>query len=53
MALSLLASSRPFRRSRLAMPEFKIGDKAVYPAHGVAEVVGVENKEINSQICSF
>src|SRR4051812_50191863 len=35
------------------MPEFKIGDKAVYPAHGVAEVVGVENKEINSTICSF
>jgi CarD family transcriptional regulator len=35
------------------MTEFKIGDKAVYPAHGVAEVVGVENKEINATICSF
>jgi CarD family transcriptional regulator len=35
------------------MTDFKIGDKAVYPAHGVAEVVGVENKEINAQICSF
>jgi CarD family transcriptional regulator len=33
--------------------EFKIGDKAVYPAHGVAEVVGVEKKEINSTICAF
>jgi CarD family transcriptional regulator len=35
------------------MLEFKIGDKAVYPAQGVAEVVGVENKEINSTICAF
>ncbi len=35
------------------MSDFKIGDKAVYPAHGVAEVVGVDNKEINGQICSF
>jgi CarD family transcriptional regulator len=35
------------------MPDFKIGEKAVYPAHGVAEVVGIENKEINSQVCSF
>ena len=35
------------------MSDFKIGDKAVYPAHGVAEVVGIENKEINSQVCSF
>ena len=25
---------------------FRIGDKAVYPAHGVAEVTGVETKEI-------
>ena len=35
------------------MSDFKIGDKAVYPAHGVAEVVGVENKEINSTVCAF
>ncbi len=35
------------------MPDFKIGEKAVYPAHGVAEVVGIENKEINSQVCAF
>ncbi len=35
------------------MADFKIGDKAVYPAHGVAEVVGVDNKEINGQICAF
>jgi len=35
------------------MSEFRIGDKAVYPAHGVAVVVGVDNKEINSTVCSF
>jgi CarD family transcriptional regulator len=35
------------------MVEFTIGDKAVYPAQGVAEVVGIENKEINGTICSF
>ena len=35
------------------MVEFAIGDKAVYPAQGVAEVVGIENKEINGTICSF
>ena len=34
-------------------PTFKIGDKAVYPAQGVAEVVGIDNKEINGAICSF
>jgi CarD family transcriptional regulator len=33
--------------------EFTIGDKAVYPAQGVAEVVGIENKEINGTLCSF
>ena len=27
-------------------PSFKIGDKAVYPAHGVGEVMGIENREI-------
>jgi len=35
------------------MSDFRIGDKAVYPAHGVAEVVGVDSKEINSTICAF
>jgi CarD family transcriptional regulator len=35
------------------MLEFSIGDKAVYPAQGVAEVVGIDNKEINSTIVSF
>ena len=27
-------------------PSFKIGDMAVYPAHGVGEVMGIENREI-------
>jgi CarD family transcriptional regulator len=26
--------------------ELKVGDKAVYPAHGVAEVMGIESREI-------
>ena len=35
------------------MGDFKIGDKAVYPTHGVAEIVGIEKKEINAQITDF
>ena len=35
------------------MNDFKIGEKAVYPAHGVAEVIGIEKKEINTSVCSF
>ncbi len=33
--------------------EFKVGDKAVYPAHGVGEIVGVEVKEIAGNRISF
>ena len=36
-----------------SMTDFKIGEKAVYPAHGVAEVIGIEKKEINTTVCSF
>ena len=32
---------------------FKIGDKAVYPAHGVGEVTGIENREISGQQQTF
>ncbi len=32
---------------------FRVGDKAVYPAHGVAEVTGIETKEINGSKLSF
>jgi CarD family transcriptional regulator len=28
------------------MTEFKVGDKAVYPGHGVGEVVAIDTKEI-------
>ncbi len=32
---------------------FRIGDKAVYPAHGVAEVTGIESKEIGGTKHTF
>ena len=35
------------------MTDFKIGEKAVYPAHGVAEVLGVESKEISGARQTF
>jgi CarD family transcriptional regulator len=31
------------------MNSFKAGDKAVYPAHGVGEVVGIETREIAAE----
>jgi CarD family transcriptional regulator len=33
--------------------DFTIGDKAVYPSQGVAEVVGIEKKEVYGKIQSF
>ena len=35
------------------MVNFRIGDKAVYPAHGVAEVVGVETRNISGASHTF
>ncbi len=35
------------------MLQFKVGEKAVYPAHGVTEVVGIETKEIGGRLTSF
>ena len=32
---------------------FKIGDKAVYPAHGVGEVTAIENREISGSSQAF
>jgi CarD family transcriptional regulator len=32
---------------------FRIGDRAVYPAHGVAEIVAIESKEIAGQRRDF
>lgn len=36
-----------------AAPRFSIGDKAVYPAHGVANVIGLEAKNIGEQDILF
>jgi CarD family transcriptional regulator len=33
--------------------QFQVGDNAVYPAQGVAEVIGVEEKEISGKIHRF
>jgi CarD family transcriptional regulator len=35
------------------MMEFQVGDKAVYPSQGVAEVVGIDRKEIMGKIMHF
>lgn len=35
------------------MLQFHIGDKAVYPAQGVAEITGIEKKEISGKIHQF
>ena len=35
------------------MIRFQVGDKAVYPAQGVAEIVGIDEKEISGKIHRF
>lgn len=35
------------------MLQFKVGNKVVYPAQGVAEVIGVDTKEIGGRLTSF
>ena len=35
------------------MGDFNIGDKAVYPGHGVAEVMGLERREIAGSAMEF
>src|SRR6476619_4570181 len=32
---------------------FRVGDKAVYPAHGVAEITGIEKREISGSTHTF
>src|SRR5579862_9068157 len=34
-------------------PEFKVGEKAVHPAHGVGEVTGIEEREIGGTRTTF
>lgn len=35
------------------MAEFEVGDKAVYPGYGVAEITGIENREISGTTQRF
>ena len=28
------------------LPEFKIGERVVYPSHGVGEIINIENQKI-------
>ena len=35
------------------MEHFSVGDKAVYPGHGVAEITGVETREISGSTMDF
>src|SRR3954469_5033958 len=34
-------------------PTFRVGDLAVYPAHGVAQIIGIETREISSSKQTF
>lgn len=43
----------PIRRRQIMEREFSIGEKAVYPAQGVAEVVGIEEKSISGAKIRF
>ena len=37
----------------VAVDTFKVGDKAVYPAHGVVEVIAIERKEVSGHEQTF
>jgi CarD family transcriptional regulator len=39
--------------SRRPAVEFQVGDKAVYPGHGVAEITKIENREISGSQQKF
>src|SRR5512140_852054 len=39
--------------TQVVVPNFKVGDKAVYPGQGVGEVTGIEHKEVAGQRQSF
>jgi len=41
------------RRQAKSQPEFQVGDKAVYPAHGVGEVMGIESRSFGQQKKEF
>lgn len=46
-------ATRDLQSSTIAPITFKVGDKAVYPAHGVGEVTAIENREISGQSQTF
>jgi CarD family transcriptional regulator len=54
-------SARPYGPGALPIPssppvpapEFKVGDKAVHPAHGVGEVTAIEQREIGGTRATF
>ena len=35
------------------LKHFRVGDKAVYPAQGVAEVMGIESREVSGNQETF
>jgi CarD family transcriptional regulator len=43
----------PPKEVRAVPAEFIIGDKAVYPSQGVAEIIGIEKKEVFGRIQRF
>jgi CarD family transcriptional regulator len=47
------SSPPPSPRAAARASEFKIGDKAVHPAHGVGEVLAIESRDIAGQKKSF
>jgi CarD family transcriptional regulator len=50
----LLSAKLPIRLlGEDPMLKFKVGDKVVYPAQGVAEVIGIDTKEIGGRLTSF
>ena len=51
--VSRAASREGARRIYDMDTAFNVGDKAVYPAHGVAEVMGMETREIGGNMTTF
>src|SRR5213593_1348815 len=41
------------RRKRSVPVTFAVGQKAVYPSRGIAEIIGIEKKEIHGHLQSF
>jgi len=48
-----MSAIQAVQAAAVTSPTFKVGDKAVYPGHGVGEVMGIEHKEVAGQRQSF